>query len=414
MRRNRPLGHPQFGKAEPCDCVLREASDVRRARLERIGHLGPYRRFTFETFDGTGRGARALELTRAFAATPHGWLVLTGPSGSGKTHLAAAIANDCVDRGEPALFVSVPDLLDHLRSSYEPAEDELSYDRLFEQVRGAPLLVLDDIDAVAPTPWAREKLTQVLNTRYHEQLPTVFTTAVHPRQLEDRLATRLLDSRSALLVELAASSTGDATYTQVGGMTRERLADFQFHNFDLRVPGLSPHERESLEAAFRAARDFAEEPDGWLVFQGPNGCGKTHLAAAIANRALEHGRDVVFAVVPDFLDHLRRSYAPGHDASHDDLFDRVRNASLLVLDDLGAQVASPWVQEKLFQVVNYRSVSRLPTVVTTDRSIDDLVEANPRIAARMVDPTAGAIVTILAPHYRLGHMQPQRGTRRTR
>jgi DNA replication protein DnaC len=151
---------------------------------------------------------------------------------------------------------------------------------------------------------------------------------------------------------------------------------------------------------------FAEDPRGWLVFQGANGCGKTHLAAAVANRGLANGQGVFFAVVPDLLDYLRASFAPGKDAPYDELFDRVRNVDLLVLDDLGAQATTQWAQEKLYQVVNYRHVAGLPTVVTTDQSLDKLQEAHPRIVSRVADPHAGTIVTVLAPHYRLGR-QPE-------
>jgi DNA replication protein DnaC len=47
VRRPRPVDHPRFGKAEACECVLDEASDVRRSRLERISNLGSLKRFTF-------------------------------------------------------------------------------------------------------------------------------------------------------------------------------------------------------------------------------------------------------------------------------------------------------------------------------------------------------------------------------
>ena len=112
-------------------------------------------------------------------------------SGSGKTHLAAAIANDRISAGEPVLFMVVPDLLDHLRASYEPDDDDIGFDQLFDQVRNTPLLILDDIDTGAGTAWAREKLLQVVNHRYNASLPTVFTTTTRPQQLDERLATRL-------------------------------------------------------------------------------------------------------------------------------------------------------------------------------------------------------------------------------
>ncbi len=410
MRRAVPVDHPRFGKAEPCSCVLEEDDRTRRNRLERMSNLGALTRFTFDNLVPTGRSGEstwfesAFRAARDFAAEPSGWLVLSGASGSGKTHLAAAIANQRITEGEPVLFMVVPDLLDHLRASYDAGEDDMGFEQLFDQVRNAPLLILDDIDTGSGTPWAREKLLQVVNHRYNASLPTVFTTTTRPQQLDERLATRLCDEGLSRVLVLDAEPRGG--YHQVGGMTRERLAEQQFRNFDLRVPGLHAEERESLESAFRSAMAFAEDPRGWFVLMGANGCGKTHLAAAIANRALSNGLSVFFAVVPDLFDYLRASFAPGREAPYDELFERVRNVDLLVLDDLAAHSTTQWAQEKLYQVVNYRHVAGLPTVVTTDQSLDRLQEAHPRIVARIADPHAGAIVTILAPHYRLGR-QPE-------
>jgi len=304
----------------------------------------------------------------------------------------------------------VPDLLDYLRASYDASDEELGYEQLFEQIKNAPLLLLDDIDAVSGTPWAREKLFQIVNQRYNTELPTVFTSTLRPQQLDERLATRLVDERLSAIHILQGAAHGG--YRQVGGMTRERLAEMQFRNFDLRGAGLRTEERESLDGAFRSAMAYADEPAGWLVLQGANGCGKTHLAAAIANRALSRGASVFFAVVPDLLDHLRASFAPGKEVGYDELFEQVRNAGLLVLDDLGAQASSQWAQEKLYQIVNYRTVSGLSTIVTTDQPIDQLQAAHPRIVARIADPHAGSVVAILAPHYRLGRVTENRPPQR--
>lgn len=421
MRRQRPVDDPRFGKAEPCDCVLAEAEDERRRRLERISNLGSLTRFTFATLLPEGRTAAvagfaaAYDAARAFAAAPEGWLVFAGASGTGKTHLAAAIANERIQRGQPVLFMSVPDLLDHLRAGYDASDEELSYERVFEQVRQAPLLVLDDIDAAAPTDWAREKLFQIVNGRYNETLPTVFTSARAPEDLDDRrLATRLGDAAVSRVFVLDAQPATQATYREIGGMSRDRLATMNFGNFDPRPAGLQREEQDSLESAFHAAMRYAENPSGWLLLQGPNGCGKTHLASAIANVALRAGRSTFFAVVPELLDHLRRSFAPDRTTSFDDVFEDVRAVELLVLDDLGAQVSSPWAQEKLYQIVNRRTLAGLPTVVTTDLGNDELAEAYPRIWARIADPRQNAHVSILAPHYTLGDLARPRPSRRRR
>jgi DNA replication protein DnaC len=186
-------------------------------------------------------------------------------------------------------------------------------------------------------------------------------------------------------------------------MSRERLATMTFATFDPRGAGrLAPDIRSSLLAMFETARRFAGDPSGWLTLQGLNGCGKTHLSAAIANRVLSRGVGVFFAVVPDLLDHLRASFAPGHEVAYDELFDQVRNAPLLILDDLGAQHTSPWAQEKLYQIVNYRTVAGLPGVVTTDRNFDELKQLHPRIWARLGDTRSASQSVTIAPHYSLG------------
>ena len=56
VRRRRPVEHPLFGRAEPCDCVMAEAAETRTSRLQRISNLGTLARFTFDTLSPSGRG----------------------------------------------------------------------------------------------------------------------------------------------------------------------------------------------------------------------------------------------------------------------------------------------------------------------------------------------------------------------
>jgi DNA replication protein DnaC len=90
------------------------------------------------------------------------------------------------------LFVVVPDLLDHLRATFNPTST-VPFDKRFEEVRRTPLLVLDDLGTESATPWAREKLYQIFDYRYNARLPTVITTASKVDEIDPRLATRMLD-----------------------------------------------------------------------------------------------------------------------------------------------------------------------------------------------------------------------------
>ena len=200
-----PSGKPDYSRVVPCRCVKSEQADERQARLKQYSNLGSLARFTFDNLMPEGRSsnkrsqerfAHAYQAARAFAAEPKGWLVLGGPSGSGKTHLAAAIVNERIRQGQPAFYITAPDLLDRIRASFNP-DSEMPYDEFFEQVRNAPLLVLDDLGVQSGTAWAKEKLDQLLTSRFNNELPTVIVTGTPVEQMEDRLRTRLTDPVSA-------------------------------------------------------------------------------------------------------------------------------------------------------------------------------------------------------------------------
>ena len=174
----------------------------------------------------------------------------------------------------------------------------------------------------------------------------------------------------------------------------DAFRDCNFRSFNPHLPG--------TQEAFQASLEFAQNPDGWLFLIGPNGCGKTHLAAAIANQSLEEGAVVLFAVVPDLLDHLRAAFAPNAPEVYDQLFAKMREAELLILDDLGAQQSSSWANEKLFQLLNYRYNMGMPTVITANPK--GLQGVDERIRSRLSDISlVETIVLERAKDYRPSH-----------
>lgn len=426
VRADVPIGHPDFGKLLPCVCREKELEQQRLARLRALSNLDVFSHMTFETFALEGPGLsgeqqanlrHALETARAFAEgyvlgnPPRPWLVLRGGYGSGKTHLAAAIANYCVERGQPVLFVSVPDLLDHLRAAFAPTSP-VRYDQRFEEVRTAPVLILDDLGTEAPTPWAQEKLFQILNYRYYGRLPTVITTNHDLEELPLRVRSRLADPDLSVIVAILAPDFRQAGVSpEYSDLSSLHLHTHQtFETFDLREKELPREEAENLRRAVELARAYAQNPQGWLVFTGTHGCGKTHLAAAVANYRARLGHPVLFVVVPDLLDHLRAAFSPQSPVPFDKRFEEVRRAPLLILDDLGTQSATPWAKEKLYQIFDYRYNARLPTVITAAVPIKDL---DPRLAARIQDETRCVQFAIIAPAYQ-GKVRKRRQDERNR
>jgi len=386
----------------------------RQARLQRYSNLGSLTRLTFDNLLLQGKSenpinqdqfSHAYRAAKTFATKPKDWLVLAGPSGCGKTHLAAAIANYCIENNHPVFYVTTPDLLDHLRSTFSP-NSEIPYDEFFEQVRNTPLLILDDLGAQSSTPWAKEKLDQLLNHRFSNQLPTVIVSIIPIEELEERTRTRLFASNLYQVYAIEEESPALSTSSWAPEFKLEK--DMTFDNFDSKRVHLSQVQHENLEEAFREAREFAKSPDGWLVFQGVNGCGKTHLAAAIVNYRYQVNQPALFIVVPDFLDHLRSTFSPESRVSYDQFFESIKGTPLLVLDDYGEQTTTPWAQEKLYQVINHRYNARMPTVITTTCTTDEM---DSPIRSRFIDPKISLIFNIIVPDYRSDQPSQRRASR---
>ena len=173
-----------------------------------------------------------------------------------------------------------------------------------------------------------------------------------------------------------------------------------FASFSLRKDeNLTKDSLTNLEKALQTAQTYAKDPKGWLIFTGSYGNGKTHLAAAIANYCADLGSPPLFIVVPDLLDLLRATFDPQSPTTLGRRFEEIKTAPILVLDDLGTQATTPWVEEKLFQLFNFRYYSELPTIITTSYSIDEIVRNNPRLESRMLDTRICKIFGIIAPSY---------------
>ena len=171
------------------------------------------------------------------------------------------------------------------------------------------------------------------------------------------------------------------------------LGQQSFDTFDLDwysdqvVPGQRKSARQHMEervynSCAEFASHFGRKPENLLLFGAP-GLGKTHLSAAIAREVSEKGYSVVYDTAGHIFEQFeQQKFAREEEA--DDHVERVLNCDLLILDDLGSEMTTAFVQSALYQIVNTRLLERRSTIISTNLSPEKLAQRyTPQIASRI-------------------------------
>jgi DNA replication protein DnaC len=220
---------PRFTWAVPCECTGndRVSRALTRARIPHRYEHCDFENFVTDiwserpeapTWNGSLAQARVVveAFARDFPAASETGLLLMGPCGVGKTHLAVAALRQLMLRGHRVRFYDYRELLKDIQASYDP-DHPTSELGVLEPVLETEVLLLDDLGAGKPSPWALETIGHILNRRYNDKRVTLLTTN-YPDDAETPAVSARLPSGQTI------SAAREETLTErIGQRVRSRL-----------------------------------------------------------------------------------------------------------------------------------------------------------------------------------------------
>ncbi len=186
------------GKARPCICVRKEIvqSGISEARIPTR-----YNKVTLDNFETPSSSLKAsLQFAREYVQNyslenPKG-LYIYGTTGSGKTHLAIGILKGLIEKGFDGVFYNIVDLLDSIRSTFDPNSESSPKGRLTQE-QERQIIVLDDFGVQKTSAWVVDRLYALINRRYQDCKTLIITSNIKSKdllkQVETRLVSRIVD-----------------------------------------------------------------------------------------------------------------------------------------------------------------------------------------------------------------------------
>ena len=189
---------------------------------------------------------------------------------------------------------------------------------------------------------------------------------------------KMCDCMRRALTEAGYEASG------LGGLIRTQ----SFENFSLDYYDATAEQRAVMEKTLHILRAFAQGfcDDSYTNFLliGATGLGKTHLSTAVAKTVIERGHDVLYVTALGMIgDFEARRFGDGVGMRNDPV--RYTEAQLLIIDDLGTEVANQFTISCLYDVINQRINQRKSTIINTNLTFRELeTRYSERITSRLL------------------------------
>lgn len=145
----------------------------------------------------------------------------------------------------------------------------------------------------------------------------------------------------------------------------------------------------------QVCRDYARQPQGWLLLCGQSGCGKTHLCAAVCHSFLMAGRQVRYLSWREFTVRIK-GLAGEYDRQQREL-EVCKNAQVLYIDDLFKCGGNPTAADisLAFELVNHRYQKQLLTVISTELTPGQLSQLDEATGSRLIEMAGDNLLNVL-------------------
>lgn len=192
-----------YGRPPIARCKCQSGLDVERRRrhLLSIDGLNPVERMIcFAELLRNEHNGAAIRQVEQSVDWRRGIVTLTGKPGTGKTTLLQCAVNAAREAGVPAVYTTVTDLLDYLRSAYAP-NAEVKFDARWDLLIRCEVLALDEMDEFSTTPWAMERFMRLIDERWRSLDQCLTLCAMNGRlnALPEKVASRLRDGRARIV-----------------------------------------------------------------------------------------------------------------------------------------------------------------------------------------------------------------------
>ena len=164
----------------------------------------------------------------------------------------------------------------------------------------------------------------------------------------------------------------------------------RFENFDLSYypnkDGENGNPKKRMTEILKLCKEYVINFDPAnsqsLLFMGNTGLGKTHLSLSVAYELIRRGFDVIYGSAYNLFSKMESEHFGEHS---DKSYNEAVSCDLLIIDDLGGEFVSPYVQSLVYNIINTRLLGRKPTIINTNLSMADInATYTPRVASRLL------------------------------